>query len=88
MFRMWFKEWKDNRMVRDTVVEDASADTRTHKVFRALEAACNELDLAVPVWLDSNIREFKTRAKTRFGPDSFMEEIEFDSLEAVIIEED
>ncbi len=88
MFRMWFKEWKDNRMIRDTVVEDSAYDTRTHKVFRALETACSELDLAVPVWLDSNIREFKRHARTRFSQDSFMEEIDFDSLEAVIIEED
>ena len=36
MFRLWAKEFKDNRMIRDTTIEDSSEDTRTHKVFRAL----------------------------------------------------
>jgi len=35
MFRLWAKEFKDNRMLRDIVIEDSSLDTRTHKVFNA-----------------------------------------------------
>ena len=37
MFRLWVKEWKDSRLVRDTVVENDDRDTRTHKVLRGLE---------------------------------------------------
>ena len=59
MFRMWGKLWKDNRMLRDTVVEEESEDTRTHKIFRALEEICYEFDLSKPIWLDSTIAEFK-----------------------------
>ena len=44
MFRLWVREWKDSRMIRDTVIEDGSADTRTHKVFRALETACGLIE--------------------------------------------
>ena len=33
MFRLWGKEFKDNRMIRDTVICDNSDDTRTHKIF-------------------------------------------------------
>ena len=40
MFRLWGKEFKDNRMVRDTVVCDDTDDTRTHKIFNALDAIC------------------------------------------------
>ncbi|MDO4619198.1 MAG: hypothetical protein Q4B09_01135 [Lachnospiraceae bacterium] len=75
-------------MLRDTVVEDYSEDTRTHKVFRCLEAVCMEFDLEVPQWLNPNIREFQNTSKTRFSQDSFIEEIEFDYLEIQIIEED
>ena len=37
MFRLWAKELKDNRMLRDTVICDESEDTRTEKVFGALD---------------------------------------------------
>lgn len=88
MFRMWVKEWKDTHLLKDIVIEDDRRETRTHKVFDGLEKACNELDLQVPIWLDSNIRDFKRHSKTRFTKDSFTEEIEFDALEIHIIEED
>lgn len=32
MFRLWAKEFKDNRMLRDTVICDDSDETRTHKI--------------------------------------------------------
>lgn len=88
MFRLWVREWRDNRLVKDTVIEDASDDTRTHKVLRALEQACVEFDLAVPVWLDAAIRDFQRHARARFSRDAFMEDIDFDYLEICVIEED
>lgn len=88
MFRLWAKEWKENHLIRDTVICDDSNETRTHKVFRALDEVCKEFDLAVPVWLDVNVRDFKRQAKTKFTQDNFIEELEFDHLEIMIIEED
>ena len=88
MFRLWAKEFKDNRMLRDTVVCDDSNDTRTHKVFNALDRVCYEFDLSKPIWLDSTINEFKRHAKARFYQDNFVDSIEFDYLEIHIIEED
>lgn len=88
MFRLWAKEFKDNRMVRDMTVEDDSQDTRTHKIFRAIEQVCYAFDLGNPIWLDATIEEFKRHAKTRFYQDSFVEEIPFDYLEIHVIEED
>lgn len=75
-------------MLRDTVIIDDREDTRTHKVFRALDEVCIRFDLGKPIWLDSNIREFQQHAKTRFRQDSFIEQIPFDYLEFQIIEED
>ena len=87
MFRLWGKIWKENRLVKDTVICDESTDTRTHKIFHALDAICYEFDLSKPIWLDSNIEEFKKRDKTRFSKDNFVDSIEFDYLEIQIIEE-
>lgn len=88
MFRMWCKIWKDNRMLRDTVIERPEADTRTHKVFHALEECCMQFDLGQPIWLDAVVAEFQRHAKARFSSDSFIEPIAFDYLEIQIIEED
>ena len=85
MFRMWAKEFKNNRMLRDMTVEDNSADTRTHKVFRALDEICYAFDLSKPIWLDATISEFQRHAKARFYQDNFMDEI---ALEIHVIEED
>ena len=45
-------------------------------------------DLSKPIWLNSNIEEFKRRSKTRFNKDNFVDEIEFDFMEMEILEED
>ena len=88
MFRLWVREFKETHMLKDIVIEDDTADTRTHKVFNSLEKACTALDLAVPIWLDNNIKDFKRTAKTRFRSGSFIEEIPVDYLEIQVIEED
>ncbi len=88
MFKLWAKTFKNTHMLKDAVIEDASADTRTHKVFHALEKACTEFDLGTPIWLDKTVSDFRRYAKTRFYQDNFMETIEFDYLEIQILEED
>ena len=87
MSRLWAKEFKDNRMIKDMVVCDESEDTRTHKVFHALDEVCYAFDLGKPIWLNKTIEEFKRHAKARFYQDNFVEEIEFDYLEIHVIEE-
>ena len=79
MFRLWGKEFKDNRMLRDTVICDDTDDTRTHKIFHALDEICYQFDLSKPIWLDST--------KARFYQDNFVDSIDFDYLEIQIIEE-
>lgn len=87
MFRLWGKIWQDNRLLKDTTICDDSQDTRTHKIFRALDEICAHFDLGKPIWLDSNIREFQRHSKTRFTQDNFIEQIPFDFLEIQVIEE-
>ena len=85
---MLLKMFKDNHLLKDITICDDSDASRTQKVFHALDEICIEFDLGKPIWLESNIREFKRHAKTRFHQDSFIEEISFDYLEFHVIEED
>lgn len=86
--RIWFKEFKDTRMICDMVVEDNTEVNRTKKVFDAIDKMCYEFDLGKPIWLDANISEFKKHARVKFRKDNFIEQLEFDYLEMQVIEED
>ncbi|MBR6325889.1 MAG: hypothetical protein IKR61_03715 [Lachnospiraceae bacterium] len=88
MFRLWARTFQSTHMLQDLVITDDSADTRTHKIKRALDQVCLQMDLSHPVWLDSNIADFKRVSKTRFTQDSFVDSIPFDYLEIQVIEED
>ncbi len=88
MFRLWGRIFQKNRMLKDIVIPDNSDCSRTAKVVHAVEAVCREFDLAQPIWLDSNIREFQLRSKTRFSADNFIEAVDFDYLEISMLEED
>ncbi len=37
MFRLWAKIFKDNRMLRDTVICDDSSETRTRDFYSTIE---------------------------------------------------
>lgn len=88
VMRIWARLFKDNRILKDTVVEDYSEDTRTHKVFHALDEVCLRFDLQRPIWLDVNLRDFKARSRTRFTKDSFTEQVDFDYMEFRVLEDD
>ena len=79
MFRVWGRTFKSNKMLQSTTIE---------LDIPALEQICEEFDLSNPIWLDSNINEFKRIARTRFYSDSFVESIDFDYLDFYVIEED
>lgn len=88
MFRLWARTFKNNHMIQDTVICDDTTETRTHKVFHAIDEICRQFDLPKPIWLESNIADFKRHDKVRFTADSFIEAIDFDYLELQVIEED
>ena len=70
------------------VIENDADDTRTHKIFDALDKVCYQFDLSKPIWLDSTVSDFKRHAKVRFTGDNFIDEIDFDYLEFQVLEED
>jgi len=88
LFRLWCKILNENNnIISEVTIEDSSDVNRTKKVLGALSSGCLELDLAEPIWLESNINEFRAHSKTRFGKDSFIEGIDFNALEIEVIEE-
>lgn len=87
MFRLWGKIWKSNHLIKDTVICDTAEDTRTHKIFRALDEICLQFDLGKPIWLDVTVAQFQRHSKARFYQDSFIEEIPFDYLEIQVLQE-
>jgi len=85
---MWGKIFKNNSLIKDIVIEVYDTDmSRTQKVYDALNQICYEFDLAKPIWLDVNIKDFQRHSKCRFWQDSFIEAIDFDFLELHVIEE-
>lgn len=89
MFRIWGKLMKENKLVKDMVVEiEDYTISRTQKVYQALDEICYTFDLAKPIWLETNKEDFIRQSRTRFTRDCFMEDIDFDYLDFQVIEED
>ena len=89
MFRLWAKLWKENHLLKDTVIENPDPSlNRTRKIFAAIDCICYEFDLSKPIWLDVTVREFQKHDKARFYQDNFVDSIDFDYLEIEVIEED
>lgn len=89
MFRLWGKIFKNNKMLRDIVICNNDKNlNRTNKIYDAIDKICYEFDLSKPLWLETNIDDFKRHDKTRFNKDNFIDGIEFDFLEIHVIEED
>lgn len=89
MFRLWGKIFTNNRLIKDITIENPDMSlNRTKKVFDAVDKICYEYDLEHPIWLESNIDEFKRFDKTRFFQDNFIGKVDFDFLEIHVIEED
>lgn len=86
--RIWFKEFKDTHLIKDTVIENHDDVNRTKKIFDAVDEVCHLFDLGSPIWLDSSVKDFKKHSKVRFNQDNFVEHIDFDYLEMQVIEED
>ena len=89
MFRLWAKMIVSGKMVKNMTIENSDSSlNRTKKIFNSIDEICYAYDLSKPIWLDKNIREFKKNSRTRFTKDNFVDEIEFDSMDIEVIEED
>ena len=80
---LWVRTIRHHRTDRQATVPCRREDVRS-----ALLEACHELDLAEPIWLDKNRREWEEFGMTRFLPDAFFEAVPFERLEIEWIDPD
>ena len=80
---LWVRTCRRHRTDQQTTVPCGRGDPR-----EALRAACHELDLPEPLWLDKNEREWSDFGMTRFLADAFFEAVPFDRLEIEYIDPD
>ena len=66
--RIWGKIFRENHLLRDTVVVLDGPERRTVKVFEGLRLVCAEFDLAVPVWLAETGKRVKAAVAQALRP--------------------
>ncbi len=80
---LWVRAIRHQRIVQQTVIPCTRIDPTD-----ALEKACHEMDISVPLWLEKNGFDWDEFGQTRFLPDAFMDEVPFDRLEIEFIDPD
>lgn len=80
---LWVRTIRHHKIDRQTTAPCTRFDPQD-----ALEVACRQLDLPLPIWLDTNQREWDEFGQTRFLPDAFFESVPFERLEIEYIDPD
>lgn len=80
---LWVKAIKHSRIAQQ-VTEPCTRDDP----MDALTEACHKLDIARPMWLGKNQRDWENFGQTRFLPDAFPESVSFDRLDIEFIDPD
>ena len=80
---LWLRTIRHQRMDKQHV-EPCTRDNPE----MALEAACRQLDISRPIWLDKYTCEWDEFGQTRFLPDDFLESVDFQRLEIEFIDPD
>lgn len=78
---LWVKTIRHHRTDKQITIPCTRTDPSD-----ALYEACHQLDLPQPLWLDKNQREWEEFGQTRFLPDAFFENVEFERLEIEYID--
>ena len=80
---LWVRTIRRHRMDRQLTIPCGRDDPQD-----ALQEACQQLDISVPLWLDKNQRDWEDFGQTRFLPDAFMDAVPFERLEIEFIDPD
>lgn len=88
MLKLWGKLIKHHKIVRDVVLDMTLITDSAQTVRAALDDFAPALDIARPIWLPKNETDLTKFIITRFYPDQFMENVDFDWLEIEIIGDD
>lgn len=74
--QLWVRLIKKTKIAGDSVVP-----CRPESWKEALQKACRELDLPLPILLPKHEREWEEHGRTRFAAEHFMEGVPFDRME-------
>ena len=80
---LWIRTIRRNRMEQSITEPCTRADP-----MEALTEGCRRLDIARPLWLEKNQRDWESFGQTRFLADSFPEAVPFDRMEIEYIDPD
>lgn len=87
MIRLWGKIYKNNKIIihdETTCLEEIDYQEQLKKCITEL---CYKFDIQKPYWLPKNLKEYNSRKKTSFNQDNFIEEIDFDRFEIIVLDE-
>lgn len=85
--RIWAIERIDGRIAKDTVRDFSGAPPLSLDELNFICAeVCREMDTACPVVLSSHLRDYNSFLRAVFKPDDFMEQVGFDLLEILSID--
>lgn len=88
MLRVWGIIRKKNKIIKDMVVEDFRSNVpESEQLHHCIAQICYEFDLQRPMWLPKNQREYDKYRRIVFTQDNFIENIDFDTLEIEILED-
>lgn len=82
MTKLWVKVHKKGKIIRNT---DAPCEWGEQEAV--LREILRELDYPCPMWLDKHDREFEEFRRTVFRKDHFIEDVPFDELEVIYLDD-
>lgn len=89
MYRLWGIIRKNNKMIRDMVVEYRGDDlSEEQKLRHCIGEICYAFDLQRPMLFPKNMREYNEYNRIVLNQDNFTETIHFDTMELEVIEND
>ena len=86
MLKFWAKLIKDNKLM-DQHLSPVVKEDIEDILQDGLSQACYGLDLARPIVQDKHLRDMREYGFTRFLPESFMEDVDFDKMEIRIFDD-
>ncbi|MBR3751014.1 MAG: hypothetical protein IKK58_04510 [Clostridia bacterium] len=86
MLKFWARLIKDNKLQNQFLV-DMDQRSVEEMLEEGLNEACYGLDLARPIVQQKHLQDMKTYGFTRFLPESFMEDVDFDRMDVRIFDD-
>ncbi len=87
MLKIWVKLTKDNKLKDQFLAPAAHTEDTELMLKEGLREACYKLDLAQPIVQQKHLEDMNQYGFTRFLPESFMEDVDFDRMDVKIFDD-